>query len=424
MSAEGQTGRPGGGPVSAPDFPAHDDAWQARVDALDPAAYARTRNHLGGAVSRLSPYITHGYVSLPQIHERLARRIGRPLNPQDKLFAEFGWREFFLHVWRHAGERILQDLRPGLPGVAYSAVLPDDLREARTGVPVIDQAVRVLYQTGYLHNHARLWLASYLVHLRKVHWRVGADWMLAHLLDGDLASNHLSWQWVAGTFSAKPYLFNAENVARWAPAPWHSPGTPIDRSYEQIEAIARSPRAVSASAGSRPRLFESVQEPPVTACPPSTLFDLQCAAQADALDALAWPDPGERSVEWVHPWSMSPRTDAGLRIGVLHAAYHRRFPWSLQRWRFVIARMQAVCDTLVWLDPAQAEGLQGWRARIAERGGVMRATQAPGYLDLAGWPGLRVQAAARLLPDPDRPCRSFSAFYKAATARRTSTPIR
>jgi deoxyribodipyrimidine photo-lyase len=52
------------------------------------------------------------------------------------------------------------------------------------------------------------------------------------LLDGDLASNHLSWQWVAGTGSSKPYLFNADNVARYAPAPWHSQGSVIDQSYE------------------------------------------------------------------------------------------------------------------------------------------------------------------------------------------------
>ncbi|MFX7866419.1 FAD-binding domain-containing protein, partial [Acinetobacter baumannii] len=81
---------------------------------------------------------------------------------------------------------------------AYAAEVPLDVREGRTGVPVVDEAVRVLYRTGLLHNHARMWLASYLVHLRKLHWRAGADWLYGHLLDGDLASNHLSWQWVAG----------------------------------------------------------------------------------------------------------------------------------------------------------------------------------------------------------------------------------
>jgi deoxyribodipyrimidine photo-lyase len=57
-----------------------------------------------------------------------------------------------------------------------------------------------------------MWLASWLVHVRGVQWQAGADWFLEHLLDGDPASNHLSWQWVAGTFSAKPYLFNRENL--------------------------------------------------------------------------------------------------------------------------------------------------------------------------------------------------------------------
>ena len=95
-------------------------------------------------------------------------------------------------------------------------------------MPVIDEAVRTLFATGTLHNHARMWLASSVVHVRKVHWRVGADWLYGHLLDGDLASNHLSWQWVAGTGSRKPYLFNAGNVARYAPAAWHSPGSVID----------------------------------------------------------------------------------------------------------------------------------------------------------------------------------------------------
>jgi deoxyribodipyrimidine photo-lyase len=405
------------------DFPVDDSAWQARVDALDPVAYARSRNHLSGAVSRLSPYITHGFASLPEIHARLAQRIGRALRAEDKLLAELGWREFFHHVWRHAGEDILQDMRPGLPGVTYDHMLPTDLREARTGVPVIDQAVRTLYQTGYLHNHARLWLASYLVHLRKVHWRIGADWMHSHLLDGDLASNHLSWQWVAATFSAKPYLFNAENVARWAPATWHSPGTLIDCSYEQLEAMARSPepghrRVSPPHASGTP---QPVQEPPVMARPPQEMLDLEEVARFDARRVLGW---SERSVEWVHPWSLAARAGGGFRVGVLHAGYHRRFPWNLQRWHFVIARMRAVCDALVWIDPDQPAALQGWQGLTAQAGGHMRATLAPGYAELAAWPGMRVEAVARLLPDPDRPCRSFSAFYKAATARLTSTPIR
>ena len=191
----------------------------ARLDRLQPTAYARTRNALDGAVSGLSPYFTHGLVSLPQAAIRLSRH--HRLGYEDKLIFEFGWRAFFHHVWRHAGQGgdvILQAMKPvTLWSGRYSDTVPTDVREGRSGVPAIDSAVRVLYATGYLHNHARMWLASYLVHIRKVHWRAGADWLYGHLLDGDLPSNHLSWQWVAGQFSSKPYYFNATNVVRYAP---------------------------------------------------------------------------------------------------------------------------------------------------------------------------------------------------------------
>jgi len=213
------------------------EAAQQQLSRVQPARYAQTRNALQGAVTRLSPYFTHGFIELPQALAALSSRF--PLSGQDKLVMEFGWREFFAHVWQHQGEAIFKDLRPAISKQRYASRLPADVRSASTGVPVIDQAVRELYATGYLHNHARMWLASYVVHLRKVHWRVGADWLYGHLLDGDLASNHLSWQWVAGTFSVKPYLFNADNVARYAPSEWHSPGTVIDTSYEALEVLAR-----------------------------------------------------------------------------------------------------------------------------------------------------------------------------------------
>jgi deoxyribodipyrimidine photo-lyase len=58
-------------------------------------------------------------------------------------------------------------------------------------------AVRTLHDTGYPHNHARMWLASYVVRVRKVDWRIAADLFYGHLLDGDLASSHLSWQWAS-----------------------------------------------------------------------------------------------------------------------------------------------------------------------------------------------------------------------------------
>ena len=222
------------------------EAALARLSAFDPQAYARTRNHLDGTVSRLSPYITHGLVSVPEVWAAVSDR--HRIDTTHRFAIELGWREYFHHAWRHDGEAIFQSLHPGpLPDAAYCDGMPDDVLAARTGIPVIDHAVRELVQTGWLHNHARLWLASYLVHVRKIHWRAGADWMVGHLLDGDLASNHLSWQWVAGTGSSKPYLFNAENVARFAPRAWHSPGSVLDTSYEALDALARTPPRAAAA---------------------------------------------------------------------------------------------------------------------------------------------------------------------------------
>jgi deoxyribodipyrimidine photo-lyase len=274
--------------------------------------------------------------------------------------------------------------------------LPADVAAGCTGVPVIDQAVRRLHADGWLHNHARMWLASYLVHGRKVHWRTGADWLLARLLDGDLASNHLSWQWVAGTASAKPYLFNAENVARHAPPAWHSPGTPLDCSYSALDEHARQPRAWP---GGDP----GSGEPPdwsVSADPPAWLG-------ATAPDAAA---VAGREVWLVHPFQLGalpalpPDT---VVLGVLVADWHRAWPWVPARWDFVGRRLQALAPRC-------------WSGTAADIGRALSAarrvrTVADPHLDpwLRRW--ARVDPAPMLFPPVVRPCHSFSQWWTRAT---------
>jgi deoxyribodipyrimidine photo-lyase len=68
----------------------------------------------------------------------------------------------------------------------------------------MDAIARELIATGYLHNHARMWWASYWIHVERLPWELGADWFLRHLLDADPASNTLSWRWVAGNDRAQP----------------------------------------------------------------------------------------------------------------------------------------------------------------------------------------------------------------------------
>jgi deoxyribodipyrimidine photo-lyase len=183
------------------------------LEAIDPLAYGHTRNHVAGAVTRLSPWIRHGVLSLAEVRDAAIARVADPAQAA-KLVSELGWRDYWRQVQLAVGDAIHDDLEA--PAARWRRprldVVPDDVLEARTGMACIDAFVHRLHDTGWLHNHERMWLASWLVHVRGVQWQAGADWFLEHLLDGDPASNHLSWQWVAGTFSAKPYLFNRENL--------------------------------------------------------------------------------------------------------------------------------------------------------------------------------------------------------------------
>ena len=379
----------------------------ARIAAVRPADYARSRNAIEGAVTQLSPYITHGLVTLPEVLAGVASNYR--LDVQHKFVFELGWREFFRHVWAHRGDAILCSLHAGvLPDEAYATELPADIRQARTGVPAIDLAVRTLYATGSLHNHARMWLASYVVHLRKVHWRTGADWLYGHLLDGDLASNHLSWQWVAGTGSHKPYLFNAENVARYAPAAWHSSGSVIDRSYEALDAIARSPKAVGmAMAGAAPgfthaaRRSDGVDEPELLQRPPEFI----AATAPNAADVAG------RDVWLVHPWALNePPRDlpAGcLRLGLLLSDFHAAWPWSPARWAFVGARLAALAPQC-WFGSAADVALALAGARSVQ-------TLADPHVSALLPDRVKQRPAPRLFAEVQRPCASFSRWWTAAT---------
>ncbi len=398
-----------------------DPAQEVRMDAVTPSRevalsraaqvrpgdYARTRNHLQGAVSGLSPYVTHGVLTLPEVLAQVLQR--GPLPITHKWVYELGWRAFFRQVWLHQGDGILSSLHPGpLPDEAYAQTLPADIRQACTGVPVVDEAVRTLYSTGTLHNHARMWLASYVVHVRRVHWRAGADWMVAHLLDGDLASNHLSWQWVAGTGSHKPYLFNAENVAKFAPAEWHSRGTVIDQSYEALDRLARGvpgseANGPQASAGGTKRWVETA-EPALYGAPPA---------------ALGWGVPDDeamallrgREVWLVHPWAVRrPPTDVSedaVVVGVYCSEYHRAWPWTEQRWQWVDAAMAEVTPHRWHVDvPTLARALSG-AARVR---GVQDPHIAP-YLA----PVAELEAPPRLFPALERPYSGFSKWWAQAT---------
>ena len=377
-------------------------AAHTALAAVRPAEYARSRNALDGAVTRLSPYITHGFLTLPQVLAAVSAR--EPLNVQHMFVFELGWREYFAHIWQQRGDAIFESLHAGvLPDADYATELPADLRNACTGVPVIDTAVRTLYTTGHLHNHARMWLASYVVHIRKLHWRAGAEWLYSHLLDGDLASNHLSWQWVAGTGSGKPYLFNAANVARFAPVEWHSPGSVLDTTYEALERIARDAHAAVPAPGPRRRASDGLAEPERFATPPPGL--------APALTAPNAPAVRGRDVWLAHPWALGdPPADLApntVCVAAFIAQTHAGHPWSAARWNFVAARMAE-------LSPVRWFGTAG---ELAVALGAARSVQtvASAHLGDHRTPRVACRPVARLFPAVTSPCDSFSRWWSRAT---------
>jgi deoxyribodipyrimidine photo-lyase len=309
---------------------------EARLAAVDPARYGASRNHLDGAVTRLSPYIRHGVLTLAEVREAVFARLRQgAAGPEsaastgavqggwspaqrragEKLIAELGWRDYWQRLWHQLGDGIWLDREPlktGHPADAYAPELPADLAAAATGLACIDAFAADLMGDGWLHNHARMWLAAYVVHWRRVRWQAGARWFLQHLLDGDPASNNLSWQWVASSFSHKPYLFNRANLERFSGGRFCAgcplagrrgpQGCPFDASYEALQA----------------RLFG----PPLAMAPPLAMVAPGGVREAAGAPATAgapgrgqepgpWSGPPpQRPLLWLHGEALGPANPA------------------------------------------------------------------------------------------------------------------
>lgn len=230
-------------------------AGEALLERVDPAAYRRSRNHLDGAVTRLSAHLRHGVLTLAEVRD-LALARGSP-QVGEKLVSELAWRDYYQRVYLSLGERVWEDLEPYKTGFGpedYAAELPEAVPSGRTGLACMDAFAGELAATGHLHNHARMWVAAYVVHWLRVRWQAGARWFLRHLLDGDPASNNLSWQWVASTFSHKPYFFNRANLERYTDGRYCAAcpaarSCPFAGSYEAL-ALRLFPYAAPGSVGS------------------------------------------------------------------------------------------------------------------------------------------------------------------------------
>lgn len=202
----------------------------SRLDEIDPIAYGKSRNFTDGAVTQLSPYISRGVIDTKTVLLHLVKRGFKYYHVQ-KFVQQMAWREFFQRVWQSEGERIHTDLKQE-QGAKFNNGMSLSVDHATTGIEAIDSSIKVLKQTGYMHNHLRMYTAFMNCNLAGFHWHDAAKWMYYHLLDGDWASNALSWQWVAGTFSSNNYIANQENINHYAKSSQRK--TYIDCSYEEL----------------------------------------------------------------------------------------------------------------------------------------------------------------------------------------------
>ncbi len=245
-------------------FPPSRAAGMTRLSDFLPhagTAYAACRNFDHGPgdrsnVSLLSPYVRRRLVTEGEV-VAAALALHGPLEAgkfvQEQLWRTYwkGWLEMRPAVWADYGAGLVA-ARDRLERVGGLARAHDQAVAGRTGIDCFDAWVAELETQGYLHNHARMWFASIWVFTLRLPWELGADLFMTHLLDGDPASNTLSWRWVAGlqtrgkTYLARPWnirhytggRFDPQGLATRAeplegpepprPAPLPTPVRPLD----------------------------------------------------------------------------------------------------------------------------------------------------------------------------------------------------
>ena len=204
-----------------------------KVQHINPVPYAKTRNFINGAVTYLSPYISRGLISTKQLQEAVLKKGYKPYQMQ-KFLQELAWRDYYQQVWQAKNDLIWQDLKQPQTDTLHHQMVTA-IENAATGITTIDEQVKKLYATGYMHNHTRMYVASIACNIAKAHWLQPSKWLYYHLLDGDIASNNCSWQWVAGAFATKKYYCNQENINRYTHS--NQQHTFLDKPYVEIVAM-------------------------------------------------------------------------------------------------------------------------------------------------------------------------------------------
>ena len=203
---------------AASSIPGGQAAADAALATLDLTGYARRRNQVlptgARGATRLSPYLRHGLLSLPQVWAAAA---GAPPADRTKYRDELLWQEYARHLYARLGADMGESLRTEPPLSGRGDQDPWDRQMACMAVTIGE-----LEADGWLVNQTRMWLASQWSVRGGRDWRDGEDVFFQHLLDGSRAANRLGWQWTTGAGSGKPYGFARSQVENRAPGLCHT----------------------------------------------------------------------------------------------------------------------------------------------------------------------------------------------------------
>jgi deoxyribodipyrimidine photo-lyase len=302
-----------------------------QLDGFIPIAglYARDRNHVKPghpSVSRLSPAIRHRLITEEEVASAALR--AHPFGRVEKFVQEVYWRRYW-KSWLA--------LRPAVWSDYLSALGAEDpavrrVEESLTGNRVIDFFANELVATGYLHNHARMWFAAWWVHEARLPWQAGAAFFFRHLLDGDPASNTLSWRWVAGLQTpGKTYLARRANLEK------HLAPELLSSSSESLDAF-ENPQA---------HVPETFSKSPVT-------------HKNDPPDCIA---PSLTTGLWIHEEDLSVETSLLAREAFSAIAVtadvetweRHRFPTAKRQWISEALADAATRAGQVWKCPTDLE---------------------------------------------------------------------